>query len=322
MFYSSFRLPLAVSRHFVACCFCLVTAVATAAPVVPGSGQKVPGVGDDFEDEKFEYFYNLPKASKEIDEQTRLPGGGSKNGRWMEGALRGTPDHIRRVETPPNGIEGSNGSMLIQTLNSGIPRRPSFSPQQDDLLANPKAAGGSVSVSWSPSVVTRVCVPPFDKFERRTGVTFGFRAALKGYGGPKNPDELDDYWPGIFVRFMPKTNQKGSVDRARFLIRADGNGGDFWGPEITEIGWYTLGMSFTPDGAVHYYIHKGVEDLTSADHVASRYPYGFRARTLYTFFFNALSADNGKSWSTPWIVDDPAMYWHRTQAASKQKGRR
>jgi hypothetical protein len=292
-----------------------------AAPVVPGSGTKVEGVGDDFESEDFKFFYNLPKASEEIDKQTRLPGGVSKNRRWLEGALRGTPDHIRRVETPPHGIEGSTGSMLIQTLNSGIPNRPSFSPQQDDLLASSRAIGGSASVSWSPSVVTRVCVPPLEKFERRNGVSFGFRAALKGYGGPKDPGSLDDYWPGIFVRFTPKSNQKNSVDRARFVIRANGSGGDFFGPEIEEIGWYTLGMSFTPDGAVHYYIRKGVEDLTAADRITSQYPYGFRAKYLNTFFFNALSSDNGKTWSTPWIVDDPAMYWHRPQSASTRNRR-
>lgn len=300
----------------------LLPTAAFAAPLVPGTGRKVEGIGDDFEDEKFSYTYNLPKASKEIDERTRLPGGRSANGRWIEGALRGTPDHIRRVATPPHGIEGSQGAMLMQTLNSGVPGRPSYSGGQDDLLASPTALGGGVSVSWSPSVVTRVCVPPFDKFERRTGVSFGFRAALKGYGGPKNPDQLDDYWPGIFIRFMPKNNQPNSVDRARFLLRAGTNGGDFWGPEITEIGWYTLGMSFTPDGSVHYYIKQGVKDLTAADHVASRNPYGFRAKYFYTFFFNVLSADNDKSWSTPWIVDDPTMYWNRPQAASNIQRRR
>jgi hypothetical protein len=302
--------------------FALLPLAAFAAPLVPGTGQKVEGIGDDFEDEKFSYTYNLPKASKEIDEQTRLPGGHSSNGRWVEGALRGTPDHVRRVSTPPHGIEGSQGSMLLMTLNSGVPHRNSFSPQQDDLLASPTALRGGVPVSWSPSIVTRVCVPPFDKFERRNGVTFGFRGALKGYGGPKDPDSLEDYWPGIFIRFMPKNNQPKSVDRARFLLRADTHGGDFWGPEITEIGWYTLGLSFTPDGAVHYYISQGVDNLTAADHVATRFPYNMRAKYFNTFFFNALSADNGKSWSTPWIVDDPTMYWNRPSAASARQRRR
>ena len=297
----------------------LSPAIALAAPLVPGTGQKVAGMGDDFEDEKFSYTYNLPKASKEIDERTRLPGGRSSNGRWSEGALRGTPDHVRRIETPEGGLANSQGSMLLQTLNSGVPGVLSYKGAQDDLLANSAVLRGPVSVSSSPSVVTRVYVPSFDKFERRTGVSFGFRAALKGYGGPKNPDELDDYWPGIFIRFMPKSNQPNSVDRARFLLRAGPTGADFWGPEITETGWYTLGMSFTPDGSVHYYIKQGVENLTSADHVASRNPYGFQAKYFFTFFFNVLSSDNGKSWSTPWIVDDPTMYWNRPQATSSPR---
>ncbi len=312
--------------HRTHCWFSLAIAflpsAIVAAPLVPGTGIKVTGIGDDFEDEKFSYTYNLPKASKEIDERTRLPGGRSANGRWIEGALRGTPDHVRRVETPPLGIDGSQGSMLIQTLNSGVPGKPSYSGAQDDLLAGSAALRGPVSVAWSPSVVTRVYVPPFDKFERRAGVSFGFRTAMKGYGGPKNPGELDDYWPGIFIRFTPKTNKPNSVDQARFLLRAGTTGADFLGPEITEAGWYTLGMSFTPDGAVHYYIKQGVDDLTTADFVASRFPYNFRAKQFHTFFFNVLSSDNGKSWSTPWIVDDPAMYWNRPQAASKQKSPR
>lgn len=299
--------------------FALLPLTAFAAPLVPGTGQKVEGIGDDFEDESFSYTYNLPKASKEIDEQVRLPGGHSSNGRWVEGALRGTPDHIRRIPTPPGGIEGSQGSMLFMTLNSGLPNRSSYSPQQDDLLASPTALRGKVPVGWSPSVVTRVFVPPFEKFERRSGVTFGFRGALQGLGGPKNPDGLEDYWPGIFVYFTPKSNKQGSTDSARFLLRAGTNGGDFRGPQVTENSWYTLGMSYTPDGAVHYYIGQGVDDLTSADLVASKFPYGMRARYFITFFFNALSADNGKSWSTPWVVDDPTLYWNRPQSTSARR---
>jgi hypothetical protein len=65
-----------------------------------------------------------------------------------------------------------------------------------------------------------------------------------------------------------------------------------------------------------------VDNLTAADHVATRFPYNMRAKYFNTFFFNALSADNGKSWSTPWIVDDPTMYWNRPSAASARQRRR
>ena len=94
------------------------------------------------------------------------------------------------------------------------------------------------------------------------------------------------------------------------IIRGGPQGNDFAGPQITKPGWWTLGMSFTPDGQVHYYAHAGVEDLTAKDHLSSQYPYGFRCERLDTFFFNIVSGDNG-NWSTPWIIDDPALYYLR-----------
>src|SRR5262245_12748220 len=91
------------------------------AQVVPGTGTKLEGVGDDFEDENWSYTYNLPKASSNIDKIDRLPAGASSNSRWFESTYRGTPDFVRRVETPAGGLPGSKGSMALQTLNSGIP---------------------------------------------------------------------------------------------------------------------------------------------------------------------------------------------------------
>ena len=67
-------------------------------------------------------------------------------------------------------------------------------------------------------------------------------------------------------------------------------------------------MSFTPDGMVHFYGHAGVEPLTAKDLLASKYPYGFKCETFQTFFFDIISPDDGKSWSTSWIVDDPMVY--------------
>jgi hypothetical protein len=59
----------------------IVAAVAGMLPIakaqvfVPGTGQKLTNVGDDFEDEKWDYVYNLPKSSEENDKRQRLPGG-------------------------------------------------------------------------------------------------------------------------------------------------------------------------------------------------------------------------------------------------------
>src|SRR6516225_6106381 len=46
--------------------------------VIPGRGQKVTEVGDDFEDPEWAYHENAPKSSSNIDSQDRLPSGISK----------------------------------------------------------------------------------------------------------------------------------------------------------------------------------------------------------------------------------------------------
>jgi hypothetical protein len=77
---------------------------------------------------------------------------------------------------------------------------------------------------------------------------------------------------------------------------------------IDQFGWWTLGMSFTADGSVHYFARPGVEPLTAADHLTSQYPYSFRAVRFRTFFFNVCNKDDGYSWSTPFVIDDPELY--------------
>src|SRR6185436_618011 len=91
------------------------------APVISGTGIRVARTGDDFEAEDWAYYPQHPKSGWNIDENVREPGSSSKNGLWAEGAKRGTPDVVRRVATPSGGIEDSKGSLLIQTLHSGIP---------------------------------------------------------------------------------------------------------------------------------------------------------------------------------------------------------
>ncbi len=38
-----------------------------------------------------------------------------------EGMKRGQPDLIKRVPTPPGGLPGSQGSLLLRSLSTGIP---------------------------------------------------------------------------------------------------------------------------------------------------------------------------------------------------------
>jgi hypothetical protein len=288
-----------------------------AQALVPGTGQKLIKVGDDFEDAKWSYIFNLPKSSDENDEQKRLPGGGSRNARWYEGVMRGQPDVIQRVPTPEGGLAGSEGALLLRSNHTGVPGRYSGRFQQDDFICNVTARlGGGISVSRSPSVVVRVYLPPWEEWERRNGPSFGFRTACQTYkttrkkagkfGGGGSSTKQETYWPGFFIHFVPGDGDK-KQDHAFVTYRAGSYGQDLRGPKIAEPGWWTFGMSFTPDGRVHYYAHAGVEKLTAADYISSQYPYSYDCVRMDTLFFNIVSGDNG-NWSTPWIVDDPELY--------------
>jgi hypothetical protein len=321
------RCGFAVARCFFAVLFVWGRNPANAQQfVVPGTGVKVSQVGDDFEDPKWAYNYQLPKSSEENDKQQRLPGGYATNGRWAEALLRGQPDSIKRVPTPPDGLSGSEGSLLIASLHTGVPNSFSGKNEQDDFIASVSTRlGHQIFVSKNPSVVVRVYLPPWEKWEQRRGNSFGFRLACQAWtfekekssgglfglkaisSGSSKKRKLETYWPGMFIHYNKGGNGKDVSDSATLLVRASSNGGDFRGPEIKETGWWTLGMSITPDGSVHFFASPGVDDLTAADHIASQNPYGFRCDRLDTFFFDVVNGDNG-NWSTPWIIDDPSLF--------------
>lgn len=297
---------------------------AWAQGVVPGTGERIREVGDDFEDPQWEYIPSLPKSSTNIDGQSREPAGVSTNNRWYESTYRGQPDVIQRVATPPGGIPGSEGALLMRSVRTGVPHYYSYKVQQDDLLMNVGGTlGGYLPLEWNPSFVVRVYLPPFEEWENRTGSSFGIRADCVGtswdtkktgfflFSSTRRVQTSEPYWPGFFIQFNNKADSQAEKDSAVILIRGDHNGHEITGPQITEPGWWTFGMSFTPDGRVHYYASPGVDDLTAADHITSQFPYGSRCQRLNTFFFNVVNHDNGRSWSTPWIIDDPAVYFIR-----------
>lgn len=280
--------------------------VGSGAPFVPGTGQFLKDCCDDFENENWTYTYQHPKSSYEQDENQRAPGGRSNNGLWHEGAMRGTPDLVKRVPTPAGGLEGSTGSLLMATRLSGIPGRLSNQQQQDDLLMKfDRVLGRTISVSWQPSCLVRVYLPPFEQWENRSGPSFGMRADCIGRSGEGKNEE---YWPGMFLLFKSETSRNVETDSAQLTVRAGPRGNDLRSHQIAEPGWWTLGMSFTADGQIHYYARQGVEPLTAEDHIYSGYPYGYRCMTFNNFFFNVANWDNGKNWSTPWIIDDPEVY--------------
>ena len=303
----------------------LVGALWGAVPSV--QAQVVPGTGnllnyDDLEDAKWGYTHNFPKSSKEEDENIRYPLGASYNRMWSESPKRGAPDVVKRTETPAGGLPGSTGSLYLRTRDCGIPGHPGNKQAQDDFILSARPCG----VGYSPNFVVRVFVPEFKDWEQRQGVSFGIRAGLQGmmtkqkpasmgrrlFGGSKTQSvtEMEPYYPGFFIAFNPvAANPAYKEDHAQILIRSDGNGHEVAGPKITQTGWWTFGMSVTSDSRCHYYAHAGIADLTAKDHLYSSLPYGIRGDYFNTIFFNVCSADNASSWSTPWIIDDPKVFY-------------
>lgn len=286
-------------------------------PVIPGTGIRIAKTGDNFENLEWTYYPNGHKSSWNIDENMRVPGGISKNSLWVEAGKRGQPDMIRRVTTPPAGIPGSMSSMVIQTLESGIPGRRSGQQQQDDLLHNTQGqVGRTIPVAWTPNCICRVYMAPVSKWENRNGPSFGYRVGLLGWGKKSSNEE---YWPGMFIHMERTTKINERAYGMRVWVRGDGYGRDLPGPVFEPEEWATLGMTCSPDGQVHFFARKGVEDLEAGDCIGSYWPYSYRAHSFQTFFFNVINQDDGHSVSTPWIIDD-AMLYAATAPASKIRG--
>ncbi len=204
---------------------------------------------------------------------------------------------------------------------------------QDDFVANVQyRLKRTLKVSEVPSVTTRVFMPPVDEWEDRSGPHFGFRLALEttamvdkevGVGifkRTKREMGNEVYWPGMFIEFENKRQTGKDDDYAYLRIRSNRRGSDFRGPQITTTGWWTMGMSVTPDGMVHYYASPGVDELTEEDYITSQFPYDYRCERFRTFFYNTCSADDGRRWSTAFIVDDPKVYVLRPSGQVATRG--
>ena len=278
-----------------------------AAQVVPGTGTHLEIVGDNFENQpEWKFVPNFPKSSRNIDKQERGPLGFATNNRWLEGPHRGTPDILQLVDTPVGGIPGSQKSLLVQTKFPGIPGRQTNKPQQDDLMIKVKRIlGQPVPANWSPNCVMRVHIPEYGQWEDRSGTSFGFRTDC--WGRKNGSGKLEQYWPGILINFRSSTDRNVLRDSAFLSIRADHRGNDVKAIEVSP-GWWTLGMSVSPNGMCHFYAKQGVGDLEESDRMASYYSYGFRAERMDLFFLNVVTMDNGREISTPWIIDDPSFY--------------
>jgi hypothetical protein len=288
-----------------------------AQRVVPGTGTEIKYVGDTFEDPDWTFVQKGAKSSDEQDGQSRYPLGYSANKRWFEGPERGYPDELKVVPTPDGGLPGSHYGLLIRTLNSGVPGRISHDLQQDDLIVDcVSRLGSAIPVSEVPNCVVRVYLPPDGQWENRTGPHFGFRAgvtttkmeARKGFFASGSDAVSEPYWPGMWIHYRRPADRKEGQAPAFIKVRGDRSGRDFQVLDIREFGWWTLGLTLTPDGAVHYYASPGVDPLTADDYLTSQFPYGYRAERFRTFFFNICNRYDGRTWSTPFVIDDPQLF--------------
>jgi hypothetical protein len=319
--------------HRVPFLLCLLSALAVESPSasgqsplyrsqsipVPGTGKQIDYVGDDFEEADWRFVHNMPKSSREQNERTYGPMGYSVNGRWSEGPERGQPDLLKVIPTPPNGLAGSKQALQITTMRSGIPGSYSYDVQQDDLILNiSPRIGSTIRASELPNCVVRVYLPSPELWENRSGPHFGIRLGLRttaekpreGLFAIGTKMQTEPYWPGIWIHFQSETSRGVEVDAALLKVRGNQRGGDFEVKEIPveQFGWWTFGMSVTGDGAVHYFARPGVEDLTMADHLTSQFPYGYQAERLNSFFFNICNRNDGRTWSTPFVIDDPQVF--------------
>jgi hypothetical protein len=175
---------------------------------------------------------------------------------------------------------------------------------------------GGIPVSERPSVTVRVYLPPPEQWEHRSGPQFGFRTSASTLTTTKtaglfsfmSEKEVEAYWPGMWIHFRAAGSRGAKTDSAYIAIRGDRMGRDFHAKEIEQFGWWTLGISYSPDGMVHYYASPGVDELTQADYISSQYPYSYTARQMRTYFFDVCNRNDGRTWSTPFVIDDPKLY--------------
>lgn len=286
---------------------------------VPGSGTKIDYVCDDFEAQDWGFVHNMPKSSHELNERSYGPMAYSTNRRWSEGPERGQPDLLKVVPTPPGGLPGSTQALQISTLRSGIPGLNTNDVQQDDLILNVATRiGSTIRASELPNCVVRVYLPEPSQWEDRTGPHFGIRLGVRttaekpreGLFAIGTEMRNEPYWPGIWIHFKSATSRGVEQDSAFLTIRSNSRGGDFRSKEIPaeQFGWWTFGMSVSGDGRIHYFAKPGIEELTMDDHLTSQLPYGYRAERLNSFFFNICNRNDGRTWSTPFVIDDPEVY--------------
>ncbi len=296
------------------------------AQPLPGAGQRVTIMSDDFEDPSWTF------------NRDGNFGGISSNGKWFGAGPpsdRGTPEVIEHLPTPAGGPAGSSYALRLRSTDNdgdGTSNQEDFHFQYASQLF-----GRPFARSDLPSFTTYVNIPALDTLVPNVK-NLGFRVQA-------HDDELNNgigglYYPSIWIGHTAIPDSFGPPG-ARLLARlGDGISSDETVGRIDQAGWWSLGLSFGSDGVGHYFASPGTDALTAADKIydTSRFPNrpSFFAppaplmdRVSISFFSlsyqgkapNALSPDFAIDEFSTYIVPEPggslsafawiAVWWRR-----------
>ena len=238
-----------------------------------------------------------------------------------------SPTRSKSIPTPPAACAGSQQALLLRTLNSGIPgyalqRRPAGRPDRQLPRTPPRrhprrrtpqlhrprlpAAGRAVGTALRPAV--RLPRQPVDGHHRRK---------TTGFFSSGSSTEVEPYWPGMWIHFRANAHQEhqGRHGLHRRPRRPHGprlprprdrpsSAGGRSACRSPPTAWCTT----TPAPA----------STSSPPPTTSRrsIPYSYTARDFRTYFFDVCNRNDGRTWSTPFVIDDPKLYVVRTPAAS------
>ena len=231
---------------------------------------------------------------------------------------RGTPDVVKRVATPPGGIEGSTGALLFATKYSGIPGTISNEQQQDDLLMMfDRRLGRSISMSLAAELHgARLPAAVRTVGEAQRPVVRHAGRLPRPQAGRQHRKPIGPACSCCSATQTARASRKTSPSSRSAPARAATTSA---ASRSYEPGWWTLGMSFSPDGQIHYYASHGVDDLTADDYldvaVSRTASAACRSTTSSSTWPTGTTA---ASWSTQWVIDDPKIL--RDSAAGPDGG--
>ena len=152
--------------------------------------------------------------------------------------------------------------------------------------------GRSIPMAWQPSCTVRVYLPRMGTVGKAQRSVVRHASRLQRHAIRTAPSKTTGR--ACSSCSTRRRTKKATRTAAKLTIRGDRLGRDVRSLDIKEPGWWTLGMSFTADGQVHYYGHEGVDDLTADDFLMSSFPYSMKCITFNNFFFNVANWDNGQ----------------------------